>query len=85
MSVIISLQAPIDTRDNYFIDATLSEIIKEILALFGTDSSTDHHLLKQECDATKLASETSVEDYVFQSHLSDSKPSDSIKIYTKNS
>ena len=69
ISIINSLHGSIGTRANFDIDATLSEIIMEILALFETDSSTDHHPLKQKAEATKLTSETSVEDYI-QAHRS---------------
>ena len=46
------------------IAATPFNIIKEISAYFQTNSSTDHQLLKQEAEATKLTSDTSVEDYI---------------------
>ena len=69
ISIINSLHGSIGTRANFDIDATLSEIIMEILALFETDSSTDHHPLKQKAEATKLTSETSLEDYI-QAHRS---------------
>lgn len=64
MSILNSLHESSDTTVNFDIDATPLDIIKGISDIFETDSTSNHHLLKQKAEATKLTSETSVEEYI---------------------
>ena len=67
MTIINSLDEAVHTRDNFDIDATPMDIVKEIRTIYETSTTTDHHLLRQDVEGKKLTEDVSIEEYI-QTH-----------------
>ena len=64
VTIINSLEEAVHTRVNFDIDATPLDVIR---AIYETNTTTDHHLLKQEAEGKKLTDGVSIEEYI-QTH-----------------